>query len=164
MKKSNQKLALVAGGLAVAGVAGYMLMQNQTVQPTGFPVRFSNGGRTLADSVTFTVSPYLYSSSSITAIRVHDITRGKWYSWDNGAWDSNGVPIVQPGTGNLSISFTARNNGNTTGTITLKLTVGTTVVKTLPVSNVAAGALASMPEQIMDMPASAINVKLECSP
>lgn len=58
----------------------------------------------------------------ITAIRVHDVARNLWFSWDAGqGWDNAGgggnnapvgqSPVVTPGQNNLYIAFYAVNRG-----------------------------------------------------
>lgn len=36
-------------------------------------------------------------SGRIWAIRVQDLTTGKWFNWDLGNWDAAGPPMVNPG-------------------------------------------------------------------
>jgi len=69
--------------------------------------------------------PKSFAGSEITAIRIQDVARGVWYSWDknttypNGYWDNSGgggnnapvgqTPMITPGAGNLYIAFYAVN-------------------------------------------------------
>ena len=69
--------------------------------------------------------PQSLASSTITALRIQDIARDVWYSWDknstypNGYWDNSGgggknapvgqTPMVTPGTNTLYIAFFAVN-------------------------------------------------------
>jgi hypothetical protein len=79
---------------------------------------------------------------TITAIRVHDVSRNIWYNWDKDypqagfpAWyiilsDGSRVlanPAVLPGANNLYIAFYVRNDG-IAGAITAKLTTNTSQV------------------------------------
>ena len=62
--------------------------------------------------------PKSFQGSKITAIRIQDLARGIWYSWDNGFWDNAGgtgnnapvgqTPLITPGY-NLYIAFYALN-------------------------------------------------------
>jgi hypothetical protein len=61
-------------------------------------------------------------NAKITAIRVQDIARQKWYNWDNGSWDANGAPVVNPGSNNLYIAVYAQNKGTASGNVTLVMT------------------------------------------
>jgi hypothetical protein len=70
--------------------------------------------------------PKDFASSLITAIRIQDVARGIWYSWDknttypNGYWDNAGgegnnapvgqTPMITPGANNLYVAFYAKNN------------------------------------------------------
>jgi len=58
-------------------------------------------------------------NAKITAIRVQDIARQKWYNWDNGSWDANGPPVITPGNNNLYIAVYAQNKGTAAGDVTL---------------------------------------------
>jgi len=69
--------------------------------------------------------PKSFAGSEITAIRIQDVARGVWYSWDknttypNGYWDNSGgggnnapvgqTPMITPGAGNSYIAFYAVN-------------------------------------------------------
>ena len=107
------------------------------------------------------------SITQITAIRIQDVARNVWYSWDknsqypNGYWDNAGgtgsnapvgqAPLVTPGSNNLYISFNAVNNGNITGNLTLTIkdaagnTLSNTVVSTAPGGNAGAQVTVNMP-------------------
>jgi len=71
------------------------------------------------------------ATSTITAIRVQDVARDIWYSWDNGTWDNAGgggnnaapgqTPMITPGSGNLYVSFYATHNYSYTVSMTLYL-------------------------------------------
>lgn len=61
-------------------------------------------------------------NAKITAIRVQDIARQKWYAWDNGSWDANGVPVVTSGSNNLYIAVYAQNKGTAAGNVVLAMT------------------------------------------
>jgi len=79
--------------------------------------------------------PLSFYSSQITAIRVQDVARDVWYSWDrsggypNGYWDNAGgggknapigeTPMITPGQNNLYIAFYAQNNYNMSVNMTL---------------------------------------------
>ena len=70
--------------------------------------------------------PSSFQGSTITAIRIQDVARDVWYSWDknssypNGYWDNNGgggnnapvgeTPMITAGPGNLYIAFYAVSN------------------------------------------------------
>jgi hypothetical protein len=72
--------------------------------------------------------PLSFASSQIIAIRIQDVARDIWYSWDknsnypNGYWDNSGgsgnnapvgqTPMITPGPGNLYIAFYAVNKNN----------------------------------------------------
>jgi hypothetical protein len=100
----------------------------------------------------------------ITAIRVHDISRNIWYSWNNGSWDSNGQPIVVAGSSNLAISFYAVNTGTAAGNLNLQLEVptGTTVKNQSTWTNINSGAL--LGEWIGVMGAYSFQVTCRVSP
>jgi len=69
--------------------------------------------------------PKNFAGSQITAIRIQDVARDLWFSWDknsqypNGYWDNAGgggnnapvgqTPMITPGAGNLYIAFYAKN-------------------------------------------------------
>ena len=75
------------------------------------------------------------SITQITAIRIQDVARNVWYSWDknsqypNGYWDNAGgtgsnapvgqAPIITPGPNNLYVAFYATNNYHSAVNITL---------------------------------------------
>jgi hypothetical protein len=63
------------------------------------------------------------SAVVVTAIRVQDVTRNIWYSWDNGTWDNaggtgNNAPVGQTpqckAGGGLYVAFYAINDSNVT--------------------------------------------------
>ena len=69
--------------------------------------------------------PKSFAGSKITAIRIQDVARDLWFSWDkntqypSGYWDNAGgggnnapvgqTPMITPGPGNLYIAFYAKN-------------------------------------------------------
>jgi hypothetical protein len=75
-----------------------------------------------SDSVGFSISPYAYVSGKLIAIRVQDVARGIWYSWDGSTrtWDK--TPVVYVGSKTLYIAAAAVNAGNVAGTLTLTIT------------------------------------------
>lgn len=178
MKKSNQKLALVAGGLAVAGVAGYMLMQNQSgnVEPTRYPLSFTFGnqrlnGKSLASSVTFEVQPWYYTLSKLQSVVVTAVgvrhpgiytytnTNGTW------SWGTTGAPTIEAGS-NFTIAVTALNEGNQSATISFKLTTtpaGGTATSTTRTATIGAGATGGTVFTV-SMPAAALTVLIESTP
>jgi hypothetical protein len=66
--------------------------------------------------------PKSFQGSKITAIRIQDVARNVWYSWDNGVWDNTGgtgnnapvgqTPMITPGPNNLYISFYTLNKSH----------------------------------------------------
>ena len=74
--------------------------------------------------------PKKFSGSQITAIRIQDVARDVWYSWDlNQGWDNAGgtgnnapvgqTPMITPGPNNLYIAFYAKNLYNQTVNMSL---------------------------------------------
>jgi len=62
------------------------------------------------------------ASGTINAIRVHDVSKNVWFSWDNGSWGATGSPSVNPGASNLYIAFNVVNTGGSAGILTLRVT------------------------------------------
>lgn len=116
------------------------------------------------DSQTININPYgTNASGKITAIRVQDIARQKWYNWDNGAWDSSGQPMITPGANNLYLAFYAVNQGTLSGTLTLTLknAAGTTLkTQSVQVSGGGNGGL----EYTGAMPEAAYSLALAVTP
>lgn len=115
----------------------------------------------MADQVFFTITPFAPATNAIiTAIRVQDIARGIWYSWDrttqvpNGSWNNAGgggvnapvdqAPQVTPGTGDLYIAANAINMGQPGNlTVTIADSAGN-VLQSTSTSGVATGGNASV--------------------
>lgn len=100
---------------------------------------------------------------NIIAVRVHDVIRALWFSWDNGAWDANGQPSVTPGANNLYIAFYAVNNGSVAGTLTLQLRDGSGNVLAQTSQSAAPGAGAQL-EWTGNMPSSNFSATCTVSP
>lgn len=144
---------IVAGG-AIAAV-GYVISKNQS----GASARL-NGSQSLNYQI-FTIQPYLTGEGAVTEISVRDLHRGAYYYWSNGTW--NTPPQCYVGTSTLMIEFTAVNNGNSAATLTLKLSISSTVVKTVTASNVPVGGTATL-SYTGDMGSTAINCLADVSP
>lgn len=67
------------------------------------------------------------AAGQINAIRVQDLSTGKWYSYDNSGWDKNGAPKIKPGKNRIYIAFWATNY-STVGTLGLTIKDGDTGV------------------------------------
>lgn len=118
----------------------------------------------LSESMGFNISPYTYVSGIISGIRVQDIPRDIWYSWDRpGQW-SPSAPVVTVGSKTLYIAFWAVNQGNATGTLTL--TVKDDTGKTLATKSVscAPGAGVGIEAPDLDMPNRTYGITLSVTP
>jgi hypothetical protein len=118
-------------------------------------------------------------TGSITGIRIQDISRAVWYSWDknstypNGYWDNAGgtgsnapvgqTPLITPGSANLYIAFNAVNNGNVSGnlTLTIKDSAGNVLVSN--VVNTAPGGNASEVVTV-NMPSTPYSITVSVTP
>lgn len=135
-------------------------------------------GINLADSNTIQIG-LATVTGQIIAIRIQDITRNIWYSWDkntqypNGYWDNAGgggtnapvgqTPMVTPGTNNLYVSFSAVNNGSVTGNMTLNLKDPNGTVLKSVVNNTPAAGYAGL-EATITMPTSPYSLTLTVTP
>jgi hypothetical protein len=71
-------------------------------------------------SINFTVEvSAMPPVGKLIAMRIQNVTKNKWYNWDNGNWDSNGTPKGDP-TDQWYFNFYAQNTGGA-GTIGILL-------------------------------------------
>jgi len=147
--------ALLAGLTLNAGLSAWRKLAAKT-QPLKIGIK--------SESMSFNVSPYTYVSGIIQAIRVQDIARHIWYTWDRpGPW-SPSEPVVTVGSKTLYIAFWAVNQGGTTGTLTL--TVKDDTGKTLATKSVscAPGAGVGIEAPDLDMPNRTYGITLSVTP
>ncbi len=79
------------------------------------------GISTKSETMTFTIATALgVTAGVISAIRVQDISTGKWYNWDRPG-PFTPTPVCTPGVNNLYIAVWAVNNG-VAGNVTIKVT------------------------------------------
>jgi hypothetical protein len=132
----------------------------------------------LADSDTVAIG-LATLSGSINGIRIQDVARQIWYSWDknstypNGSWDNAGgtagnapvgqTPLITPGNGNLLISFNAVNNGSVTGNLTLTIKDGAGNTLANQTIQTPAGGNAGLSVTV-NMPATAYSITFSVTP
>jgi hypothetical protein len=124
--------------------------------------------------------PKSFQGSEITAIRIQDVARDVWYSWDknstypNGYWDNSGgtgnnapvgeTPMITPGPGNLYIAFYSKNLYNMTVNMALFIYDGNynTIYQQVNILT-AAGASAGI-QYTTAMPTGAYTLILQSNP
>lgn len=130
------------------------------------------------DTQTISVDPYVATAGLITAIRVQDVARDIWYSWDvttqnpQGSWNNAGgggknapvgeTPRVTPGANNLYVAFYATNMGQS-GNLTLTLKNSGNYILQNQTVNVASGASAGI-EWTGNMPSASYGLILSVTP
>ena len=112
-----------------------------------------------SDSQGFGIQAVETTNGKIIAIRVQDIQRQLWFSWDNGVWDN--PPSCVPGAGNLYIAFYAENQG-TVGSLTLTLSDAIRILSQ-KVTVVNQGMSDGL-EWTGDMPVTTYNIVCEVTP
>jgi len=100
----------------------------------------------------------------IEAIRVQDISRGVWYSWDRpGPWDPS-EPEVTVGSGKLYIAFYVINRGDIPGMLRLEVVDDTGKVLATTREAAAPGAGVGIEAPDLDMPDRSYNITLTATP
>jgi hypothetical protein len=121
-------------------------------------------GKSLSDSVTFTITPATVTTGKITAMRIQDMSRQIWFNWNDPARTWDVVPSVVPGTNNLYVALYATNTGaggSGNMTLTLKTASGNTLAT--KTEYVAVGASFGL-EYTGNMPNSSLSLSASVTP
>jgi hypothetical protein len=113
----------------------------------------------MADTINFTVNADA-GNGKITAIRVQDIAKQKWFNWNNGAWDNQ--PTITPGVANLYIAFAYQNQGGDAAFMIAHIFQDDTVAAfgSMTLNNMESGGL----EVTLDMPSGGTAIQLVITP
>lgn len=100
---------------------------------------------------------------SINAIRIQDIPRNLWFSWDKGVGWSPGTPVITPGTNTLYIAFWAI-NGGAAGNLTLTTKDDTGALLATKTAYAASGGGVGSAEWTGNMPSRSYGITLGVTP
>ena len=100
-------------------------------------VKDDNGN--VSNTVTTTVSATGPTEGIIQAIRIQDVPRQIWYSWDKGIGWSPRAPVITPGVGAFYAAFYGVNNG-AAGNITITIKDDQGITLSSKTESIAAGA------------------------